>query len=370
MNLQHSYICIGAGSLADNLIKKWVLLGVGKPRIIFDSDINKEGKKIEGIDIVHTTKINQLIQQDEKVIITSSFVEEIKNGLIKLALTNEVYDYKQFDLSVIQFLFLNNNKPLVNSYKGKRCFIIGNGPSLRNQDLLYLKNEVKIMVNQFYRSKDLLDLKPQFWMLADPLYWEQIDEYLEPILQTVQNDLKETTLFLPQESLENLIKHKKEVKNPTLKYYYMDKYSDISKYSDSQSTEIDFTQTVPPFAQNVVSPSLMLALFLGFKEIYLIGCDHTWWGFNKFEVEQEGKILPYYYSKSKESIAFQRTYIRNFGYEKLQDTINRQIFEYEILNEYAKKQGAKIFNSTEGGYLETFERKDYDSIFELNQKGV
>ena len=35
-------------------------------------------------------------------------------------------------------------------YEGKRCFIIGNGPSLKLEDLNRLKNEITIASNKIY----------------------------------------------------------------------------------------------------------------------------------------------------------------------------------------------------------------------------
>ena len=55
-----------------------------------------------------------------------------------------------------------------------RTVIIGNGPSL-NQDwarILETEYENKVVVNFFLRSNKYAELKPNFYALADPWFWE------------------------------------------------------------------------------------------------------------------------------------------------------------------------------------------------------
>ena len=39
---------------------------------------------------------------------------------------------------------------LKDTHRGQRCFIIGNGPSLKNTDLALLENEVTFGLNRIY----------------------------------------------------------------------------------------------------------------------------------------------------------------------------------------------------------------------------
>ena len=41
---------------------------------------------------------------------------------------------------------INLNKKLENNHKGKRCFTVGNGPSLKKMDLSHLTNEIVFTV--------------------------------------------------------------------------------------------------------------------------------------------------------------------------------------------------------------------------------
>lgn len=58
-------------------------------------------------------------------------------------------------------------KSLKDKYKGKRCFIIGNGPSLNKCDLSLLEDEYTFGVNGIFYKTDEMGFKPTFYMVED-----------------------------------------------------------------------------------------------------------------------------------------------------------------------------------------------------------
>ena len=54
-----------------------------------------------------------------------------------------------------------------NKYKGKRCFIIGNGPSLTKEDLEKLKGEYTFASNKIYKLFDKTSWRPDFYAIFD-----------------------------------------------------------------------------------------------------------------------------------------------------------------------------------------------------------
>src|SRR3546814_5642176 len=52
-------------------------------------------------------------------------------------------------------------------FKGKRCFIIGNGPSLNKIDLSLLRNEYSFAVNSFYYKTREIGFRPTFFVVED-----------------------------------------------------------------------------------------------------------------------------------------------------------------------------------------------------------
>ena len=54
---------------------------------------------------------------------------------------------------------------LKNSEKGKRCFIIGTGSSIKEQDLTLLKDEIVMGVSGLFMHKDIEIFKPKYYVL-------------------------------------------------------------------------------------------------------------------------------------------------------------------------------------------------------------
>jgi hypothetical protein len=129
-----------------------------------------------------------------------------------------------------------------------------------------------------------------------------------------------------------------------------------------EPTPIDVTRVLPAFAQNVISVAIMLAIGLKYEEIILIGCDHTWWGYNNEDI-MNGVWAPHYYAESKKEIGYNKTSWSKLGFENMQKTINTQKREYSILRAIAEQSGIQIYNATAGGYLESFSRIRFESLF-------
>ena len=87
---------------------------------------------------------------------------------------------------------------------------------------------------------------------------------------------------------------------------------------------------------------LELAVYMGFKEIYLLGVDCDYSG-KKQHVIDTGDVV-------------------------LNNPESRMIEAYKKAKEYADSHGIKIYNATRGGKLEVFERVDFDSLFPEDDK--
>ena len=68
--------------------------------------------------------------------------------------------------------YYNNLKDI---HKGKRGFVIGNGPSLKIEDLDNLNNEITIASNKIYLAfEEKQKWRPKFYTVADPILWPKI----------------------------------------------------------------------------------------------------------------------------------------------------------------------------------------------------
>src|SRR4051812_20507954 len=65
------------------------------------------------------------------------------------------------------------NETFPERHPGPRCFIIGNGPSLKEQDLSRLTGEVTFATNSFYLHPLAKEQQlPMYYLLSDPQYFD------------------------------------------------------------------------------------------------------------------------------------------------------------------------------------------------------
>lgn len=226
-------------------------------------------------------------------------------------------------------------KKLKNIYDEKRCFIIGNGPSLTTNDLDKLKDEITFAFNRIYYIFDKTDWRPTYYCSEDD---KTIFKSKEEI-----NNLKIENKFFPVNFPWD---YKIYFQNAN---YYLFKFGDRKvepKFSDNLVKGIHWGNTVAYTA-------IQMAVYMGIKEIYLLGVDHN---FSKM-VNDKGEIIidetAKDYFTEEYNIDKEDLYIPN---------IEVSTRAFISAKKYADKHNIKIYNATRGGKLEVFERVDFDKI--------
>lgn len=256
---------------------------------------------------------------------------------------------------------LSKNISFKNLHKGKRAFVIGNGPSLNKQYLPPLKDEVTIVSNSFYRHPLFDLLSPSYYILADPSMWEEnpgnhVLELTRERFEGMGLIKDNLNVFLPIDAY-NFI-NSSEIYRSFNSFYFQ--YDPNFQITD----EIDFTNPVPLLGQTVTLVGIMLALYLGCNPIYLMGCDMNWTP----QSVTIGKIEHFYEeeSKAEKSIINDRINNKNNIYsdENFIRLCTEKMYEqYEIIKKYSEIHGKQIYNSTVGGNLNTFERVRFSSLW-------
>ena len=116
------------------------------------------------------------------------------------------------------------------------------------------------------------------------------------------------------------------------------------RFSDDITNEICWGRSV------VYDIGLQIAIYMGFSQIYLLGCDHN---YSKMVNENSNHFIKDYFDKDKAEK------YSAFKYE------SRKVeLAFESAKKYAESHGAKIWNATRGGKLEVFDRIDLDYVLE------
>ncbi len=142
-------------------------------------------------------------------------------------------------------------------YAGQRCFILGNGPSLKSVDFGRLQDKNLITVNMLYKYPAFDHLSPLFHCALDPGFYQ--GEYLESLYSIL--DSRPGTSLLVSSNAPSELRSRDNC------------YTTIFGYLPSRAVHsFDLAKPSAAFV-NVILFAIELALYLGFSEIVLLGCD-------------------------------------------------------------------------------------------------
>lgn len=231
----------------------------------------------------------------------------------------------------------NELRQFKNKYKGKRCFIIATGPSLTVEDLNLLKNEITIGVNSLVKALDKMKYVPTFFGIQDGNVYGKIGDIIEncPIKH----------IFISS----NLYK-KAGIKNDKRYIQYPLYNCGHLAHNYAMPLKSDFSgnaDMVVYDGYSVTYSMLQIAVYMGFSEIYLLGCDCTY--------DTKGN---------------KQHFIESGHFDRHADSVGeRMIYAYSVAKKVLDKKypSIKIFNATRGGMLEIFPRKTLDEINDLKR---
>lgn len=227
---------------------------------------------------------------------------------------------------------LSKLKKLRNSQKEQRCFIIGNGPSLKVEDLEKLQYEKTFSSHRIYKIYNATSWRPTYYCAQD---YNLVLESKADFEKTNEASMCFLGRF-PRFRYPKI----KGFLNLRLKGY--DSYPDFPDFSEDISKYIIEGGTVTYMC-------LQIAVYMGFKEIYLLGVDHNY----SVTMDAQGNVKRYNGVKDHFSEDDNLTNI---------PVLYKSTKAYEKARIYAEAHGVKIYNATRGGKLEVFERVNFDSL--------
>lgn len=224
----------------------------------------------------------------------------------------------------------NKLKKLKDIHKGKRCFIVCNGPSLKNINFDLLKGEITLGMNRIYLMKEQNGFEPTYLGCVDKN--SQILQFHEDL------DILTMPCFF----------------DFRLRKYFSKKDNQIFIAGRFKHTFQTDCSKLTGNAKSVTYKMMQLAYYMGFQEVYIIGKDHSY-----NTVEKAGTGIK---STGSEDNHFIKGYYKPGMRWDAPDYIAEE-YEYGLAREAFEKAGRIIKNATIGGKLEVFERVDFYSLF-------
>ncbi|MBO6193564.1 MAG: DUF115 domain-containing protein [Clostridiales bacterium] len=255
---------------------------------------------------------------------------------------------------------IKRNKMFKNHYEGKRCFILGNGPSLKDLDFSLLADEYTFTVNQVSRNPQFNNVKTNFHFWVDSIFFDidlskPEDVELLNCMKSVKADDNSPVVFYPIER-EGFVKE-----------HHLDDILDVHYFLSglhfTKRTEvIDYTKIVPSFG-TVVQWCITMAIYMGFKEIYLLGCENT--GIiNNINSSLRIPVTDYNYEITENE---QKRLEKSLQKKRLYDyvmTYAETLKDYALLNAFCSRNGIVIKNCTPLSAIDSITQCKLDSVLD------
>jgi hypothetical protein len=229
-------------------------------------------------------------------------------------------------------------------HKGKRAFVIANGPSLKQTDMSRLRNEFTFGMNRIYLMFPELGFSTTYLTVVNDLVIEQ-----------TAADLAALPLpkFLAWRSRRHFPSNLPITSLPT-----------TNLPTTNLPTFLYTSYTGPRFSTDVrgrvwegatvTNVTLQLAFHMGFQQVILIGVDHNY--------TTTGKPNSTITSQGDDPNHFSSAYFGKGFRWQLPDLETSEV-GYVMAREAYREAGREIVDATIGGKLTIFPKVDYNSLF-------
>ncbi len=222
---------------------------------------------------------------------------------------------------------------LHNAHRGERCFILGNGPSLKRTDLSRLRQETTFGLNRIYLAFPQMDFTTTYYVAINHLVIEQCADDIQALSMPK---------FLPWGSRRHL----------------------GEPQGDTIFLDLVCRQRRPGFSRDARRPmwagatvtfaALQLAYHMGFRQVILIGVDHSF--------ASKGPAGKTVVSEGDDPNHFDPRYFGKGFRWQLPDLETSEI-AYRLAREAFERDGREVLDATIGGQLTIFPKVDYESLF-------
>ena len=230
---------------------------------------------------------------------------------------------------------------------GERCFILGGGSSVKQQDLKILTGENVISVSNTFVHKDYYLFKPKYHILPHILFGHS-GHYSEvkfvEWLKEMDEKIFDAEMFMHWGD-------KKFVENNQLFKNRKIHWVEYCPWNGDFNTPIDPGRI--PHIWSVSELAITLAMYMGFNKIYLLGFDHDWFVgplVYFYDVQKEHKIQPV-----KENLSFADS---EFQMRRHADIFKK----YKYL--YSMKKNIFNANANQDSYVDVFPKVKFESLFD------
>lgn len=246
---------------------------------------------------------------------------------------------------------LQRNKVFLNRHAGERCFILATGPSIRDQDLTPLREEWCFAVSEFYKHRHYDIIRPAYYCQA-PSHYPFTEEDMRRRLDEMKQHCEDAVFFFGLSDRDLLTRARFTASWERVHYL---QFCSVG----FRSSTIDLTKPLPgPQSASLIA--IWAAIYMGFSEIYLIGCDHNvsriWDGSWRYPSEHFYDGAPTIGHQTVDLDEALRAHLR------LRE-------QYRWTNQIAVKHGTKLIHANPWSYLDVLPKVPLETLLSPVQRG-
>jgi len=217
-------------------------------------------------------------------------------------------------------------------HAGKRAFIIGNGPSLKQMDLRLLKDEITFGSNRIYLMFPEIGFPTTYLVSVNDLVLDQCAPEIAALDIPIWITWRARNLFAAGE-----------------KTLFLD--SDYTGSEDFNHTSLA-ARTFEGFTVTYVA--LQIAYLMGIREVILIGVDHNF--------ATKGPANSVVVSSGADPNHFSGSYFGQ-GFKWQLPDLDGSERAYQLARQAYEADNRKVLDATQNGKLRIFDKVNYDNLF-------
>lgn len=279
-----------------------------------------------------------------------------KTLLIVCQLGNTIYWYAR---QAYHFDFKNQIEYLP---KERSLAILANGPSLETlfEQLSQIKDNDVCCLNFFALDKIFDKIKPSMYVLADPGFWIEHDEFKkerEVLYKILKEDVAwKMVIYVPYMATKVLDFNTifAQNKNISIRSYHSAEWNGF----ESMRNYVYQKGISMPRPQNVTVACIFVAINSGYKTINLYGVDHSWT--QQLAVNEQNQVClrdVHFYDTEQQNMKVWYKIDHPYKMHEILRDLAYMFESYHQLRLYADYRSVKIFNCTNESFIDAFERK-------------
>ena len=215
-------------------------------------------------------------------------------------------------------------------HRGQRCFIIGNGPSLKETDLSYLQGEYTFGLNRIYMLFSEMGFNTSYYLSVNSLVVEQCADDIRALPMPKFISWRSHNLIRPTDDMA----------------FLHTTYSGPKFARDARGRLWE--------GATVTYVALQLAYHMGFEQVILIGVDHSF--------VTQGTPNTTVVSQGDDPNHFHAGYFGK-GFRWQLPDLDTSERAYIMARQAYEADGRQVVDATIGGKLTVFPKTDYGSLF-------